>query len=348
MSEHLSSCRISRRSLLRGGATAAAVAVVRLPLASCTTGPGDASATDSTATTPRQPGHRRGRASRTSTSAAITTGPISSPRWRPTPATRPSCSPPARPRPPRTPQFIATYFSVDAGATWARGALPQPPAGQAPASDDVTVAFDPQGRGYLCASRADDTPGGRAMYVWRTDDGGRSFSAPPALVPEGVQELDHQAIAAGAGQTPQERNVYVTWAGGADNLHRNDLGFTRSSDGGRSFEPPRTILTDHRRSETSAGRDLLPACTAWCAPSAPRRPIRTCPGTRSPRWWPCARPTPGKPSPPRSRSARGSPRISLPGGVIANGSDATVAAIPHGNAVYAGYTPCDERTRQCR
>jgi hypothetical protein len=51
MSEHLSSPQISRRSLLRGGAAAAAVAVVGLPLSSCTTRPGDASATGSTATT---------------------------------------------------------------------------------------------------------------------------------------------------------------------------------------------------------------------------------------------------------------------------------------------------------
>jgi len=53
----------------------------------------------------------------------------------------------------------------DAGATWENGALLKPPAGQAPASDDVTVAFDPQGRGYLCATRADNSPGGRAMLV---------------------------------------------------------------------------------------------------------------------------------------------------------------------------------------
>jgi hypothetical protein len=46
MTEHPSSPRISRRSLLRGGAAAAA-AVVGLPLASCTAGPDDTSATRS-------------------------------------------------------------------------------------------------------------------------------------------------------------------------------------------------------------------------------------------------------------------------------------------------------------
>jgi hypothetical protein len=70
------------------------------------------------------------------------------------------------------------------------------------------------------------------MFAWRTDDGGRSFSAPLALVPEGVPELDHPGIATGAGQAPAQRNVYLAWAGGADDRHPNDLGFTRSTDGG--------------------------------------------------------------------------------------------------------------------
>src|SRR5262249_8621760 len=154
--------------------------------------------------------------------------------------------------PTANPQLIATYLSFDAGATWENGALPQPPAGQAPASDDVTVAFDPRGRGYLCATRASNTPAGRALFAWPTaDGGGRSCSAPVALVPEGVPELDPPGIAAGAGQPPSQRNVYVAWAGGAGGRNPSDLAFTRSTDGGNSFEPPRTILTDHRRSETT-------------------------------------------------------------------------------------------------
>jgi hypothetical protein len=50
------------------------------------------------------------------------------------------------------PEFIASYLSLDAGATWRNGGLPRPPAGKPPAGDDVTVAFDPHGRGYVCAS----------------------------------------------------------------------------------------------------------------------------------------------------------------------------------------------------
>src|SRR6516165_5481589 len=234
MSEHLSSPRISRRSLLRGGAAAAVVAAA-LPLPACAAGLDDPSVTGSTATTPPS----TGRPSR----AGIANIHVSHDHYGVN--IEPSVA--VNPRHPRqllaacqashtaNPQFIATYLSFDAGATWENGALPQPPAGQAPPSDDVTVAFDPQGRGYLCAERAANTPGGRALFVYRTDDGGRSFSAPVALVPQGVQELDHPGIAAGAGQTPSQRNVYVTWGGGADDLHRNNLAFTRSTDGGKSF-----------------------------------------------------------------------------------------------------------------
>ena len=52
--------------------------------------------------------------------------------------------------------------------------------------DDVTTAFDAHGRGYVCATRSGhgyqsnpaNPDANRAVYVWRTDDGGRSFSAP--------------------------------------------------------------------------------------------------------------------------------------------------------------------------
>ncbi len=81
------------------------------------------------------------------------------------------------------------------------GGMPaQPAAG--PVGDDVTVAFGGDGRGYVCAARSGHgsnlslaNPGAnRAVYVWQTDDGGRSFSAPVILI-EGVYS-DHPWVAA--------------------------------------------------------------------------------------------------------------------------------------------------------
>jgi hypothetical protein len=341
MSEQISSPRISRRSLLRGGA-AAAVVVVGLPL--------------SAYAARRRPG------------AGIANVHVSHDHYGV--HIEPSVA--ANPRHPRqllaacqashtaNPQFIATYLSFDGGATWQNGALPRPPAGQAPPSDDVTVAFDRQGRGYLCGSRASNTPGGRAMWVWRTDDGGRSFSAPVALVPEGVPDLDHPGIAAGAGQAPSQRNVYVAWGGGADDRHPNNLAFTRSTDGGKSFEPPRTILTDHRPSMVSAGPRIAAGprglVCAVCSEAAYQGPT----GDIIAQMVAVCSTDAGQSFAAPVRLGWGTPEISLPanrsdpaaaagsygkkrpppprGGVIANGSDPAVAAAPHGDALYAAYT----------
>jgi hypothetical protein len=79
----------------------------------------------------------------------------------------------------------------------------------------------------------------RAVYVWRTDGGGRSFSAPVTLV-EGIYS-DHPWVAADRGQTPLRRNVYVAWGAGASHTA---LDSTRSTNGGRSFETPRRILRE--------------------------------------------------------------------------------------------------------
>ena len=160
---------------------------------------------------------------------------------------------------PTTPELIVTYLSFDGGASWQNGGLPPRPAA-GPAGDDVTVAYDAHGRGYLCATRSGHSPSpnpanlnaNRAVYVWRTDDGGRSFSAPVTVV-EG-QYCDHPWLATGQGQTPAGQNVYVAW--GAGDSH-TALDLARSSDGAQSFAPPRRILAEARiPSLVSAGPQL--------------------------------------------------------------------------------------------
>jgi hypothetical protein len=144
---------------------------------------------------------------------------------------------------PFTPEFIVTYLSIDAGASWHAGGLPaQPAAG--PAGDDVTVAWGGNGRGYVCAARSGHGSNlssanpdvNRAVYVWRTDDAGQGFSAPVTLV-EGIYS-DHPWVTAGQGQT-SGHNVYAAWGAGASHTA---LDFTRSTDGGETFESPRRIL----------------------------------------------------------------------------------------------------------
>ena len=160
---------------------------------------------------------------------------------------------------PTTPELVVTYLSFDGGASWQDGGVPaQPAAG--PAGDDVTVAFDARGRGYICATRSGHSANvdpanpysSRAVYVWRTDDGGRSFAGPVTLV--AGQYCDHPWVATGQGQTPQTQNVYVAWGAGASHTA---LDITRSTDGGQSFEAPQRVLAEASTpSLVSAGPQL--------------------------------------------------------------------------------------------
>jgi hypothetical protein len=323
MTEHISSPRISRRTVLGGGAAAAAVAAA-LPL-SCYA-PGRSPA----AGRPSGTGIANVRVSDDHYGVHIEPSVAANPRHPRQLLAACQASPTA------DPQLIATYLSLDAGATWLKGALPQPPAGQSPASDDVTVAFDPHGRGYLCAARAGNSPGGRAMFVWRTDDGGRSFSAPVTL--QAGLFIDHPGIAAAAGQTPSQRNVYVAWAGGARGDNPSDLGFTRSTNGGGSFESPRTILTDNRPSNTSAGPRLAVGAHGLVCAACSEAAYQDSSGDTIAQMVAVCSTDAGQSFGPPVSLGSGSPRISLPGDVIANGSDPAVAAAPDGHALYAAYT----------
>jgi hypothetical protein len=123
---------------------------------------------------------------------------------------------------------IAAYVSYDGGARWHdRGPLPLP-AGTTVA-DDVTVGFDPDGRGYVCAMAADGLGGGRGVYVWRTDDGGRTFRPPVAALAGGW--ADHPWLAA-----DRTGRLHAAWVA-ADHA---GWSYTRSLDHARTFEPPRT------------------------------------------------------------------------------------------------------------
>jgi len=97
---------------------------------------------------------------------------------------------------PRPPEFIPTYVSFDGGASWRPGGRPPQPA-TGPAGDDVNIAFDAHGRGYICATRSGhgvsvnsvNPDANRGVYVWRTDDGGRSFSEPVTLANSRINEV---------------------------------------------------------------------------------------------------------------------------------------------------------------
>ena len=199
-------------------------------------------------------------------------------RSRRTPATLASSSPPARARPPRTPSSsrpTSRLTEALAGRTAACRALPA----AGPAGDDVTVAFDAHGRGYVCATRSGHGSGlsagnpdaNRAVYVWRTDDGGRSFSAPVTLRARACTAITRGVA---AGQDRPRTGTTSTSPGGPALAHG-----ARASPAPpmaeQSFEPPRRILGEARTPslvsagpELAAGPDgLVCAVCDWTSPA---------------------------------------------------------------------------------
>jgi hypothetical protein len=135
---------------------------------------------------------------------------------------------------------VATYASFDGGRTWrSNGPLPVP--ASTPVGNDVSAGFDGAGRGFVCGLlNVPPSPTGkgaqRAVNVWRTDDGGRTFTAPVAVTELGA--LDRPWLAA---EPRWPHAVHVVWSQGATAFLSTDLAYARSTDGGRTFEAPRTI-----------------------------------------------------------------------------------------------------------
>jgi len=126
------------------------------------------------------------------------------------------------------PTVLGTFASYDGGRSWHdNGPLPMPPG--TVTGDDVKVAFDAHGTGFVCAMATPSlSSDNRGVFIWRTNDGGRTFQPPVAAVRG--QFVDHPWLAAGASGV-----LYVAWTA------LDGLAFSRSLDDGRHFSSPRII-----------------------------------------------------------------------------------------------------------
>ncbi|HEU5391894.1 MAG TPA: sialidase family protein [Streptosporangiaceae bacterium] len=135
---------------------------------------------------------------------------------------------------------LGTYVSFDGGLTWrSGGALRLPPDS---GGGNVSAAFDSAGRGFVCGLFGSAGGGQTSVLVWRTEDGGRTFT-PPAVVGQGAN-LDRPWLAT-------DRHwpgvVHIAWSQGtsadlATGL-TTGLRYARSTNGGRTFDAPRTITS---------------------------------------------------------------------------------------------------------
>ena len=135
---------------------------------------------------------------------------------------------------------IAAYASFDAGGTWrGTGLLP----GLTADSDgNATVAFDAEGRGFVCGVAATSTPRRGDVHIWRTDDGGRSFEPSVIAISGGSGLADHPSLAIDRRSGAPSPCLYV--AARLYGTPDDGVVFVRSPDGGRSFEPPRHLDPD--------------------------------------------------------------------------------------------------------
>ena len=316
MTEYDDRPRFSRRGLVRGTTAAAALAAAGLPLTSCTTKQPPAAPSPTPDSTP----------SGTRPANVRVSGGLYGVHVEPSVAVNPvnrrqflaAC----QVSPGSDPEFIATYLSSDAGVTWRSGGLP-PLSGDAGTTNaDVTVAFDARGRGYVCAT---SSGGGSAVFVWRTDDAGRSFSAPVTVV--SGERCDHPWMAVGGGQTLAERDVYVVWEVG----DKSALGFARSTDGGESFEAHRVILVDGGFPSLAAGPNglVLAACDRMVRPGASGEVTGQVVAL-------CSRDA-GRSFGRPVLLGEDSPTIGLPGRIMQVGSP-TAAIAPDGSALYIAFT----------
>jgi hypothetical protein len=137
---------------------------------------------------------------------------------------------------PRT-RLPGTFASFDGGRTWTDNGLLPLPAGYEQGAD-TTVAFDRAGTGYVVALMSHGGGGYASrvsrggIFLWRTADGGRSFSKPmPVYTGPGFQ--DHPWLAV---NPASPGSLFIAWT------NNSGLQFALSRDGGSTFSAPRLLV----------------------------------------------------------------------------------------------------------
>lgn len=142
---------------------------------------------------------------------------------------------------------IGTYVSFDGGCSWAdNGVLPGFAPGET--TSDVSMAFGPDNRVYV-AVLFDESSGDSGIAVSTSTDGGRTFGQPVRVYdnPTGAVFSDKPWLTVDMSSGPHRGSVYVVWSydygGGCgdDNACKQAIGFSRSTDGGKTFSPVRQV-----------------------------------------------------------------------------------------------------------
>lgn len=136
----------------------------------------------------------------------------------------------------------ATFVSFDGGANWHDNGLLTLPSGYTSGAN-IMVVFTQEGRGFIVARL--DGPTLTGIFIWRTDDGGRHFRSPVALVTGNSTALnvDHPWMATSLAPGTSSSVLYVVWSllGNQGGQAVGAVMFSRSLDAGQHFESPRAL-----------------------------------------------------------------------------------------------------------
>jgi hypothetical protein len=143
---------------------------------------------------------------------------------------------------------LSAYLSFDGGLTWRSGGALRLPPGSG--GGNMSAAFDSTGRGFACGSFGSAVKAGTSVLVWRTDDGGRTFTR--SVVAGQGANLDRSWLAT---DRHSPGVLHVVWSEGSATGSTTGLRYARSNDGGRTFDAPRTIA----RKTTGLGNPMV-AC----------------------------------------------------------------------------------------
>jgi hypothetical protein len=158
---------------------------------------------------------------------------------------------------------VGTYYSMNGGRTWHdNGLLPGLEQYKHGLVSDVSIAFGPGGTAYVCVLGWDqaDTTG---VYVLRSRDGGKTFSAPVPVYVDTTGGItnDKPWITVDTSHGPNRGTVYVAWNAdgvGADAQDPDSAGrqshvggaqlpdgveVARSTDAGKTFSTPVEVAT---------------------------------------------------------------------------------------------------------
>lgn len=162
---------------------------------------------------------------------------------------------------------LLTGVSLDGGSTWQRSAAKFTRCsggtvanhGDYERASDPWVSFAPDGTLHQISLSFDDSDGNQAILVSRSTDGGLHWSNPIELQRDTSFDigLDKEAITADPNNS---RYVYAVWDRLTDLLNPDPTQYTgptwfsRSTDGGATWEPARNIYDPGRDSQTIANQ----------------------------------------------------------------------------------------------